>query len=58
MQKKAASGTAKRIDAHVPPAVYEKVEALVKEGLYLSMSDFGRAAIREKIIALGLAKEE
>lgn len=49
---------AKRIDAHVPPAIYKKVEALVKQGLYLSMSDFGRAAVREKIIALGLAGKE
>ena len=55
-EERPASVQARRIDAHVPPAIYEKVEALVKDGLYLSMSDFGRAAVREKLIAMGLAK--
>ena len=46
------------MDVKLPPALHEKVKALVQQGLYLSMSDFGRAAVREKIIAMGLARAE
>ena len=48
----------KRIDVKLPPGLYQQVQEQLKHGQYFSMSDFGRAAIREKLEALGAARKK
>jgi len=48
----------KRIDVKLPPGLYERVREQLKHGQYFSMSDFGRAAIREKLEALGTVRKK
>lgn len=57
-EKRPAAQAVRRIDVKLPVGLYEQVQALVKDGLFFSMSDFGRTAIREKLAALGSTKRE
>ncbi len=57
-QKKFARRAAHRIDVTLPPGVFKEIEDLIKEGSFFSMSDFARAAIREKLDVLGSAKRK
>lgn len=54
--KKAAH--VKRIDIKLPSAVYEQVRQRVTAGQFLSMSAFGRTAIREKLALLKPARRK
>ena len=56
--EKPAAQSVKRIDVTIPAGLYEQIQSLVKEGLFFSMSDFGRTAIREKLAAVGSSKEK
>ncbi|MFQ5591407.1 MAG: hypothetical protein ACE5HE_09615 [Phycisphaerae bacterium] len=54
----ASPAAVKQIDVKLPVGLYEQIPEMVKEGLFFSMSDFGRTAIHEKLAALGSIKRE
>ncbi len=56
--EKSTAQNGKRIDVTLPVGLYEQIQELVKEGLFFSMSDFSRTAVREKLAAVGSTKKE
>ena len=56
--RKRAAGAARRIDLKMLQGLYDQAQALVNDGVFLSLSEFGRTAIREKLAALGSIKKK
>lgn len=43
------SGDSELIATKVPPSLYERIEKKVEEGNFLSVADFVRQSVREKL---------
>jgi len=54
----AANIASKHVDVKVPPALYREVREVVTKGRFVSMSEFAREALREKLARSGSTKKK